>query len=215
MTATPSAPTTTTVSLSKTIACIIVILGGALLPLWFKGKGFRLLQLLLNVAVLGCWCGTFVSYSLLANYLSNGVVNWISAIAALLFIVVALIFPLFGRSRHYCMWLCPLGSAQELLGKIVKKKPKLSPKTLKTLSLVRWSLWSLLMLLMMTGIWAEWMDYELFSIFIFHQASWLVVVLSIIFAVLSFFVQRPYCRFLCPTGCLLQTLENKKLESQM
>lgn len=198
----------------KEIIAIIVILSGAILPIWLKGKGFRWLQLVLNILVLGCWCGTFISYSLLIGYLSNGI-RLSVAVVTLLLLVVALLFPLFGKSRHYCMWLCPLGSAQELIFRLIPRSIKISPNTLRWLSYLRWGLWSILMLLMWTGIWFEWMDYELFSIFIFQQASWIVIVMSIAFAILSAFVSRPYCRFLCPTGCLLQTLEDKKIEAQM
>lgn len=199
---TPSAPQP---SLPKIIASIIVILMGVILPNWFRSKGYRLLQLLLNIIVLGCWCGTFVSYSLLVNYLSNGV-NLATAIIALLLVAVALLMPLFGRPSHYCSWLCPFGSTQEFIYRITPFKIKISPTTQKWLTRFRWALWSVLMLLMWTGVWFEWMNYELFTIFLFQQAGWFVITLAAIFGILSIFISRPYCRFVCPTGALLQTL---------
>lgn len=199
---------------TKTIVAIIVVLSGVILPHWLKGKGFRWIQLALNVVVLGCWCGTFISYSLLVGFLSNGINLGISIIALLL-LLVAFVFPLFGKNRHYCMWICPLGAAQEIIFRLIPRKAALSQSFQRLLLSFRWIVWSVLMLLMWTGVWFEWMNYELFSIFLFQQASWIVIVLSIIFALLSSVVSRPYCRFLCPTGCLLQTIENKKLEAQM
>ncbi|MBR1517355.1 MAG: 4Fe-4S binding protein [Bacteroidales bacterium] len=207
-------PAPTPMSTSKTIASCLVILMGALLPLWLKGKGYRIIQLLLNVAVLGCWCGTFINYSLLVNYLSNGV-HLSVAVASLLLIAVATLMPLFGRSRHYCLWLCPLGSAQELMGKILPFNISIPPKLMQGLTTFKWALWSILMLVMWTGVWFEWMDYELFSIFMFQQASWIVIVLAALCGICSLFVSRPYCRFVCPTGTLMQIIENKKLSSQM
>jgi polyferredoxin len=63
---------------------------------------------------------------------------------------------------------------------------------------------------MLTGTGFEWMDYELFSAFIFQSAATVVIVLAIVFVVLSVFVTRPYCRFVCPTGTLFKLAEGNK-----
>lgn len=190
---------------AKTIVAIVVVLSGALLPYWLKGKGFKWIQLVLNVVVLGCWCGTFISYSLLVGFLSNGI-NLGVSIVTLLLLLVAFVFPLFGKNRHYCMWICPLGAAQEIIFRIIPHKVTLSQGLLHWFSRIRWILWSVLMLLMWTGVWFEWMDYELFTIFLFQQVGWIVALLAVVFGVLSIFVMRPYCRLVCPTGCLLQII---------
>lgn len=195
------------------IGCSVVLLG-AVMPLISKNKLYRIIQLIINVAVLGVWCGTFISYSLLVNFVSNGV-NIAAMLVAVLMLIVALAYPLFGQSRHYCMWICPLGSAQELLWRFSPLKRKTSKTLQAVLSLIRWIIWTVLMILMVSGIWMEWMDYELFSIFLFQQASWVVIALSALFALLSLFTQRPYCKYLCPTGCLLQAAENKKMSALM
>ena len=195
------------------IGCAVVLMG-AIIPLITKNKIYRLLQLSINVIVLGVWCGTFISYSLLVNFMSNGINLAASLIAVLMLVVVAL-FPIFGQSRHYCLWICPLGSAQELIWRFSPLKKRTSKAMQMTLSLTRWTIWTVLMILMTAGIWMEWMDYEIFSIFVFQQASWVVIVLAVTFAILSLFTQRPYCHFLCPTGCLLQAAENKKMSAQM
>ena len=54
------------------------------------------------------------------------------------------------------------------------------------------------------------MDYEVFSAFVFQTASAFVLVLGIVVVVLSLFVPRPYCRFVCPTGTLLRLAENRR-----
>ena len=68
----------------------------------------------------------------------------------------------------------------------------------------------MLVVLLVTGIWTEWMDYEVFSAFVFQTASAFVLVLGIVVVVLSLFVPRPYCRFVCPTGTLLRLAENRR-----
>ena len=65
------------------------------------------------------------------------------------------------------------------------------------------------MLLMLTGVWSEWMNYELFIAFIFKSASWVIILLAIVFVLLSIFVPRPYCRFVCPMGSLFKLSSTK------
>ncbi|MGL5272861.1 MAG: FMN-binding protein, partial [Phocaeicola sp.] len=80
-------------------AVLIVVLIGMILPLYYKNKYYRIIQLTLNVAVLGFWSGSFISLSLLVNILANGVNFWLFIIPFLL-IVTAFIYPLFGKKNH-------------------------------------------------------------------------------------------------------------------
>ena len=187
----------------KTIAVVIVILASAILPLFIRSKRYRWVQLLLNVVVLGCWGGSFLSYTLFVNYLSNGI-SW-TAVIPILLLVIAFIYPLFGKSNYYCTWVCPLGSLQEIAGRVNRRwKWSVPLRVAKGLNYFREALWVLLMILMWAGVWTQWMDYELFSAFLFKQASMPVLVMAGLFIVLSFFVNHPYCRFVCPTGTLFR-----------
>ena len=127
-------------------------------------------------------------------------------VAILIFIVTAFVYPLFGRKGHYCAWCCPLGSAQEMAGMFKKHKLVLGKKWQKGLRLFRQILWCVLMIVAWTGVFFEWMDYELFSAFIWESASWLMIAFAVVTLLLSVFVYRPYCRFVCPTGTLLKIL---------
>lgn len=187
------------------IASLIVILAGAILPLFFKNKIYRIIQLTLNVIVLGFWCGTFLNYTMILNFFSNGI-NVIASFITLLLLVVAFIYPLFGKKNHYCLWLCPLGSIQELAGKTVKYKLPISTRLLRALGYARQALWAVLMLLMWSGVYFSWIDYELFSAFLFGEAAIGIVIAGILLVLLSVVVNRPYCRFICPTGTLLSNI---------
>ena len=191
----------------KNIVALIVILSGAIVPLIYKNKNWRTVQLVLNVAVLGLWSGTFISHSLLLGVVGNGI-HPIASIVPFLLLITAFIYPLFGRKSHYCNHLCPFGSAQELSGKLNKKKIHLSATTIKRLSIVRQVLWIVLITLMLVGVGFEWMDYELFTAFLYTTASPIVIGLAIVSLIFSAFVPRPYCRFVCPTGTLLKLIEN-------
>ena len=191
------------------IVALIVVLLGAVVPLFYNNRRLHLVQLAVNVVVLGLWTGTFVSYTLFLRIFAGGVsVSAIGALAApLLMLIVALIYPLAGRSGHYCANVCPFGSAQELAGKLSRRKLRITPRVLKLLSVLRNLLWGVLMALLLTGTCTAWIDYELFTAFLYSSASVWVTVLAALFLVLSVWVPRPYCRFVCPTGALVKSVE--------
>ena len=191
------------------IVALIVVLLGAVVPLFYNNRRLHLVQLAVNVVVLGLWTGTFVSYTLFLRIFAGGVsLSAIGALAApLLMLIVALIYPLAGRSGHYCANICPFGSAQELAGKLSRRKLRITPRMLKLLSVLRNLLWGVLMALLLTGTCTAWIDYELFTAFLYSSASVWVTVLAALFLVLSVWVPRPYCRFVCPTGALIKSVE--------
>ncbi len=191
------------------IVALIVVLLGAIVPLFTNNRRLHLVQLAVNVVVLGLWTGTSVSYTLFLRIFAGGVsLSAIGALAApLLMLIVALIYPLAGRSGHYCANICPFGSAQELAGKLSRRKLRITPRVLKLLSVLRNLLWGVLMALLLTGTCTAWIDYELFTAFLYSSASVWVTVLAALFLVLSVWVPRPYCRFVCPTGALVKSVE--------
>ena len=191
------------------IVALVVVLLGAVVPLFYNNRRLHLVQLAVNVVVLGLWTGTFVSYTLFMRIFAGGVsLSAIGAFAApMLMLIVALIYPLAGRSGHYCANICPFGSAQELAGKLSRRKLRITPRVLKLLSVLRNLLWGVLMVLLLTGTCTAWIDYELFTAFLYSSASVCVTVLAALFLVLSVWVPRPYCRFVCPTGALIKSVE--------
>lgn len=193
----------------KGFAGLIVALMAATLPLIIKDKRYRLFQLVLNVVVLGFWCGSFISYAALLAYASNGM-NLLALIVPLILLITAFIYPLFGKKSYYCTHICPFGSLQELAGKCTKYNLKMKPQTIRHLDTFRQVLWAVLMLCLWTGLWFDWIDYEPFSAFIFESASWIVITIAVTFVLLSTVVARPYCRFVCPTGTLFKIAQSSK-----
>lgn len=190
------------------IVALIAVLLGAVVPLFTNNRRLHLVQLVVNVVVLGLWTGTFVSYTLFLRLFAGGVsFSAIGTLAApLLMLIVALLYPLAGRSGHYCAHVCPFGSAQELAGKLSRRKLRITPRVLRVLTALRNLLWGVLMALLLTGTCTAWIDYELFTAFIYSSASVWVIVLAMLFLVLSVWVPRPYCRFVCPTGALMKSV---------
>lgn len=190
------------------IVALIAVLLGAVVPLFTNNRRLHLVQLVVNVVVLGLWTGTFVSYTLFLRLFAGGVsLSAIGTLAApLLMLIVALLYPLAGKSGHYCAHVCPFGSAQELAGKLSRRKLRITPRVLRVLTALRNLLWGVLMALLLTGTCTAWIDYELFTAFIYSSASVWVIVPAMLFLVLSVWVPRPYCRFVCPTGALMKSV---------
>lgn len=187
----------------RNITGICVVLMAAILPLFVKNRRYHFCQLILNVIVLGFWCGTCLSYSSLLGFAAHGM-EISGNIIATVMLITAFIYPLFGKKSHYCTHVCPYGSLQQIAGRGMKYNIRMSPLAIKRLDKVRKLIWALLMVCIWGGVWSEWTDYEPFSAFIFRSASWIVIATALLFIALSFVITRPYCRFVCPMGTLIK-----------
>ena len=192
------------------IAAIIVLIAAMSLPLFIKNKKYRIVQQILNTAILGFWAGTFVDYTMMLNVIGNSPTAWATVVTVLM-LIAAFIYPLLGKDGYYCAWVCPLGSLQELASRCnPNHRLKLGNKTIKVLTTLRMILWGALMLCLWTGLWMSWIDYELFTAFIVESAATGVIIAAALMVVISIFIPRPYCRFICPTGTLLRMAQNLK-----
>lgn len=193
---------------AKNIIVLIVAIAACSLPLFIHNIRYRRLQQLLNVAILGFWGGTFVDYTMMLNITAGGLPA-IASITTALLLIAAFIYPLFGHPGYYCANVCPLGSLQELAAAYnPKHRIHLSPKAINALTTFRMILWGALMLCLWTAAWTSWIDYELFAAFIVDSAATGLIIAALLITVLSIFIPRPYCRFVCPTGTILRMSQN-------
>ncbi len=183
-------------------AAIVVALAAAVLPFCIRGKWYRPVQLAANVAVLGFWTGTFISYTVLGSIVANSFS--LAMLPVWLLVAIAFIMPLAGKGNRYCAWACPLGSLQQLAGMMpLPGKVRISLRVQKILATVRRIVWGVLVLLVLSGIFTDWMNYEIFTAFMPSVCSTVVTCLAAVFVVLSFVIDRPFCRTLCPVGELI------------
>lgn len=188
----------------KLVLAVLVILLGVISPfIHSKSKLLRMTLLILNVVVLGFWCGSFLSLSLLIGWFANGVNLSISLIPFLL-LLSAVILPLLGKKNNYCTYHCPMGALQELAYKCPAKKWKIPVRIEKYLSCLRELILYTILLLTWIGVGFEIIDYEIFPAFLFSTASYYLLTAGCVFFVLSLFINRPYCRYICPTGTLIR-----------
>ncbi|MFR4037029.1 MAG: FMN-binding protein [Butyricimonas faecalis] len=110
--------------LQHVLGGIVVLLALASMFWGSRMKRWRYVLQVASVLILGFWSGYFVSLELLFNWLLNGI-PWGARILLPVIAVLALAFPLFLNKAYYARFMS-FGAAQELLGKVRKKK--IAPK---------------------------------------------------------------------------------------
>lgn len=171
---------------------------------------FRIVLLIASVGILGFWQGQFISIAKLSNWLVSGV-NWEMEIFMLVVLVLGIIIPLFTNKTFYCMYVCPFGACQELVGKVnPKHKLTISPKIAKYLRYVRYVLLVFLAAVLCTSLDLSVEYFEPFSAFKFQYASLSVLILAGVMLIVSIFVNRPWCTYFCPTGAFFSLFVNHK-----
>lgn len=144
----------------------------------------------------GCICSVGAIQNMTLSFSDP---NYAISLTALMFFFLPLVFTLF-FGRTFCAGACPLGAIQDL----VILKPISLPKWLnKTLGLIPYIYLSLAVLFAATGTDFIICRYDPFVGIFRMDASFHMVVLGVAFLLMGMFVARPYCRFLCPYGVLL------------
>ena len=166
-------------------------------------------MLVLNVVVLGLWCGNFISVSFLVNWFATGN-NFSSNPVQGVLLAVVLFGGFAGKKNIYCNWICPFGAAQELIGYISNKKWEIPVKSIKILNHLKEGILMLLMVLVWMNVTTTVFNYEPFAAFQFFRADYFTIGLAVVFLVLSVFIKKPWCRFVCPTGQLLNLIHKSK-----
>ena len=165
------------------VGILVILLSVVMIFFSFKSKWWRIVQLILNVVVLGFWCGSFLSLSLFVNWIANGVNLSVVLLPFILF-VLSIVLPFVVQKQSYCACQCPTGSFQDLRGKAVKKKLNINQLVANVLKYIRETILLLLLFFMWIGLGVELMDYEVFTAFIFKNASLAVLIIAAVFLLL-------------------------------
>jgi ferredoxin len=117
---------------------------------------------------------------------------------ALLFFLIPLGFALFS-GRVFCSGVCPLGAIQELAGFRQVKVPAGIEKILTALPFVYLGL-----AVLFSATQSQFLicRYDPFVGFFRINAPWTMIVFGSLLLIAGIFVNRPYCRYLCPYGVL-------------
>jgi polyferredoxin len=131
----------------------------------------------------------------------------------ILWIFVAITLVVWGRGT-FCGWLCPFGAFQELVSLVVQKlgvKPRRLRSAVDTK--LKWIKYVVLVAVI-SSIWVLPNSAELAvevepfktAISLYFVRDWPYVVWAVSLLVLSVFVYRGYCRYICPLGAALAAL---------
>jgi ferredoxin len=144
----------------------------------------------------GCICSIGAIQNVTTVFYDN---TYLLPVTALAFFLLPLLFTLlFGRV--FCAAVCPLGSIQDI---VALRPMKIPPWLASALGLLAYLYLGLAILLAATGTGYLICRFDPFvSFFRLSGHAWALAMGAALLAI-GVFVARPYCRFLCPYGVLL------------
>ena len=144
----------------------------------------------------GCIC-SIGSIQNIALSLFNA--SYTIPLSALLFFIIPLLFAL-AYGRVFCASVCPLGAVQELTG----LKPVKLPKAIEaSLASVPFIYLALAILFASTNSQFIICRYDPFIGIFRLDAPYTMIIFGVLLLFAGIFLNRPYCRYLCPYGVLL------------
>lgn len=177
-------------------------------PVKHKGA-VRTMLLAVSLIYLGFWRGELLSIQIISQWIKTGAVV-VPSIVLFFIACLTIIVSLFTGKALYCYFLCPFGALQEFIYRLSPWKSHVAETLRKALGKVRGILLAVAAILLLLRVSSNLTDFEPFTIFIIGSASTTVIILSVISFVLSLFVSRPWCNFLCPTGAFFDIFRIKK-----
>jgi len=184
---------------------VVVLIAALSLASYFalKKRSRRLIFVLMIFSLIyfgfwreGCICSIGSIQNIVLALFSK---TYAIPLTVVFFFVVPLIFALF-FGRTFCAAVCPLGAAQD----VVVLKPISLPSWLNhILSLIPYIYLGLSVLFAATGAGFLICRYDPFVGFFRFGANFNMILFGAFMLLLGTVVARPYCRFLCPYGVLL------------
>jgi len=144
----------------------------------------------------GCICSVGSVQNVALALFNNG---YAIPLTALLFFIIPLLFALF-FGRVFCAGVCPLGAIQELTGFKPVKLPKAVESVMIAIPFVYLALAILFAALESQFIICR---YDPFVGIFRLDAPYTMIVFGALLLLAGVFINRPYCRYLCPYGVLL------------
>lgn len=183
--------------------CVLLGLASFVWP--DRAKPFRIPLLILTIGVLGIWQGAFVSLDLLYKWVLFGT-SPLARFGIFAVVILAILLPLLTNKSFYCSYICPFGAAQELVGKLTRKKMRVPARILRMFLWIRRLFLVLVIVLLFTLRHVELASFEPFTVFVIKAATVSSIIIAILSLLASVFIQRPWCKLLCPTGEVLSIL---------
>ncbi|QDT97018.1 FMN-binding protein [Gimesia aquarii] len=189
-------------------AILVLFCAGAYLITFTRLKHYHWLRNLFKATAfvyLGFLSGDLLAESLFAGWAKYSI-PWRQSFGLVVLAVLAIFIPWATRRNLYCQSICPHGTAQEFLGRIVpaKRKWKVRPDVKKAL---RW-IPVLLLVVVLTVIFIDLpidlAELEAFDAYLLASAGIASILIAIIGLLASLFVPQAYCHYGCPTGTIFE-----------
>jgi len=174
----------------------LLFFAGAGIIILQKKRSFRRLLLLLSLIILGFYLGGF-----LCPFASvqNAILNYQTAFL-LLFLIPTILSLILGRV--FCGYICAFGAVQELLH-LPRYRVTISGRFLKLLQKIKYMLLIYLVFRAVGTNSVVLAGYTPFNALFSFDGRPVAFALTVLTAILSIFVYRPFCRFFCPLGAWL------------
>lgn len=174
---------------------VIFLVVGVILYL-LKLHPLRKVILFLSVVILGFYLGG-------CPCPSGSVFHVFTGVGSFLFIISTVTTLLFGRV--YCGWVCPLGAVQELVF-IGKYRIRIPKKVDKYLKYVKFVILAVFLYLTISTSMYLWGRYEPFKVLFNFGGNRIAFILLLITLGLSMFIERGFCRYICPMGAIFSII---------
>jgi hypothetical protein len=189
-------------------AFLISFTVGACLLTFTRLKRFHWLRKLFKIAAfiyLGFVTGDLLAESLFAGWAKYSV-PWRQLSGLVLLAGAAILVPWSSRRNIYCQTLCPHGTAQEFLGKIVphQKKLKIRPDVKRALRWIPGLLLGLILVIIFLKLPVDLAELEAFDAYLLTSAGIASIAIAVSGLVASIFVPQAYCHYGCPTGTIFE-----------
>ncbi|KAA0133050.1 4Fe-4S binding protein [Gimesia chilikensis] len=189
-------------------AFLISFIAGACLLTFTRLKRFHWLRKIFKIAAfiyLGFVTGDLLAESLFAGWARYSV-PWRQLSGLVLLAGAAILVPWSSRRNIYCQTLCPHGTAQEFLGKIIphQKKFKIRPDVKRALRWIPGLLLGLILVIIFLKLPVDLAELEAFDAYLLTSAGIASIVIAVCGLVASIFVPQAYCHYGCPTGTIFE-----------
>jgi len=184
---------------------VIVLIGALIVTTWLALKK-RSRQGLIWMSVFslayfgfyrqGCICSVGSIQNVALALFNDG---YTIPLTALLFFIIPLLFAL-AYGRVFCAGVCPLGAIQELTGFRPVKLPKILEIVLTSVPFVYLGL---AVLFSATNSQFIICRYDPFVGIFRLDGPYAMIIFGVLLLLAGIFINRPYCRYLCPYGVLL------------
>lgn len=170
-----------------------------------KSANIRWAALTFTLVYLGWMDGGFVSVSHILNGIKLGPSMFLNDLPLLLIIIFTVVTTLFW-GRVLCSSLCPFGALQDVIARFVPRHFQRNlPQAIHDKAIyIKYGVLAFLIVMALT--YSELSLFQYFepfgTAFYFSQSMWLWLILIVIL-IASTFVQRFYCRYVCPLGAAL------------